>query len=134
MAETVLSMAYTLANDCYAVKQIVAYVASYPSGMDDLKRNLARNLVKLMEVSADLKSQNALAKRSKVAQTTISNYMHPDSYTGAPSLDKVAKLARAYGLESWQLLHPTMGDKAITAEELALYRRLRETIKQAGNR
>jgi len=123
-------MPLTLANDCYGVKQNIAWGAPYAPGMEDIKQILAKNLGKLMKASADLRSQNALAKRSKVAQTTISNYLRPSSYVGAPQLDKIAKLARAYGLDAWQLLHPTMGDKAITAEELALYRRLRDAIKQ----
>lgn len=97
--------------------------------MDDLKETLAANLRRLMDLSPDLKSQAAVAKRSKVAQTTISNYLRPGSYKGAPSLDNIHRLARAYGLEAWQLLHPSMGDKLISAHELELYRRLRATIQ-----
>lgn len=122
-------MSPTLANRCLPVKQGFANNEPYPSAMDDVKQNLARNLAKLMETSADLQSQNALAKRSKVAQTTISNYLKGD-YRGAPQLDKVAKLAKAFGIEAWRLLHPTMGDTRISAEELALYERLRKAIRQ----
>lgn len=98
--------------------------------MEDLREILAANLAKAMDLSPDLKSQSALAKRSKVAQTTIGNYVSK-KYAGSPSLVKVQRLARAFGLETWQLLHPTMGDKTITAAELELYKRLRDTIKAA---
>lgn len=101
--------------------------------MDSLPAILAINLQKAMALSSDLRTQMALSKRSKVAQTTISNYLRPGSYKGAPQLDKVERLARAFGLEAWQLLHPTMGDKVITAAELALYRRLRDTIKASDS-
>lgn len=99
--------------------------------MDDLREILARNLQTLMSKSADMRSQTALAKRAAIAQKTVSNYLSPASYVGAPSLDKVEALARAFGIETWQLLHPTLGDKVITAAELALYEKLREQIKTA---
>lgn len=98
--------------------------------MPDLKHLLARNLQTLMDMSSDVRSQNALAKRSGVAQTTISNYLNPDSYIGYPKLDKIECLAQAFGLEAWNLLHPTMGDKEISAKEIQLYRKWREDLKQ----
>lgn len=98
-----------------------------------LKKDLARNLAKLMAASEDLRSQSALARRSKVAQTTISNYLAPSSYKGSPSLDKIAALAHAFGLEAWHLIHPTMGDREFTAHELALYRRLRKMVVESGD-
>jgi hypothetical protein len=99
--------------------------------MDDLREILAHNLAALMARSADMKTQSALARRSKVSQKTISNYLVAASYTGAPSLGKVEKLARVFGLETWQLIHPTMGDRTITATELAMYQKLRDAIKAA---
>lgn len=101
---------------------------NYHTFMDDLKEILANNLAKLMDLSADVKSQNALARRSKVAQTTIGNYLNPASYKGYPQLGKVEMLAKAFGLEAWNLLHPTMGDKEFTEKEIQFYRRIRETL------
>lgn len=101
-----------------------------PMPINQLKHDLAKNLSILMERSADLRSQNALAKRSKVAQTTIGNYLNPDSYKGAPSLDKMAKLAFALGVETWQLIHPGLGDQEISRKEIELYRRLQKALKQ----
>lgn len=99
--------------------------------MQQIKADLAANLAKLMRVSADLRTQTALAKRSGVAQTTISNYLNPDSYEGAPTLDKIASLAHAFGLEAWHLIHPTMGDREMSAKELDLYRKLRRVLSDA---
>jgi transcriptional regulator with XRE-family HTH domain len=101
-----------------------------PMPINQLKHDLAKNLSILMERSADLRSQNALAKRSKVAQTTIGNYLNPESYVGAPSLDKIAKLAITLGVEPWQLIHPGLGDQEITRKEIELYRRLQKALKQ----
>jgi transcriptional regulator with XRE-family HTH domain len=97
--------------------------------MEDVKEILAKNLAKLMELSVDCKSQNSLAKRSHVAQKTISNYLTAN-YDGFPSLEKVDLLARCFGLSAWQLIHPTMGNAEITAKEIAMYKKMRETLKQ----
>ena len=97
--------------------------------MDDLREILARNLSGLMAKSVDMRSQSALARRARVAQKTISNYLDASSYKGAPSLGKVEKIARAFGIETWQLIHPTLGDRVISAAELALYEKLREQIQ-----
>lgn len=99
--------------------------------MQQIKADLAANLAKLMRVSIDLRTQTALAKRSGVAQTTISNYLNPDSYEGAPTLDKIAALAQAFGLEAWHLIHPTMGDREMSAKELDLYRRLKRVLSES---
>lgn len=98
--------------------------------MDQLKADLAQNLARLMAVSEDLRTQTALAKRSKVAQTTISNYLRPTSYRGSPNLEQIGKLARAFGLEPWHLLHPTMGDREFNRRELDLYRRLKTVLAE----
>jgi transcriptional regulator with XRE-family HTH domain len=98
--------------------------------MADIRHLLAANLAKLMDLSADCKSQNALAKKSKVAQTTIGNYLTPDSYVGYPSLKNIEKLAKCFGLDAWHLIHPTMGDKELTRQEIELYRKMREIIKE----
>lgn len=97
--------------------------------MDNVREILAANLDKLMVMSTDCKSQNALAKRSHVAQKTISNYL-TKSYVGYPSLEKVELLAHCFGLEAWNLIHPTMGDKQISDKEIQMYRRWKEDMRQ----
>ena len=96
----------------------------------DIKNTLAVNLQHLMEESADLKSQNALAKRSKVGQTTIGNYLRPESYRGYPSLEKVEKLARALGVDTWSLIHPTLGSNCLNDKDLEAYRKIRRALEQ----
>lgn len=95
---------------------------------DKARETLARNLRKVMDGSADLRSQAALAKKSGVGQTTIGYMLKADSRVGAPRVDNVEKVANAFGLEAWQLLHPTMGDRILTARELDLYRQFREAL------
>lgn len=99
--------------------------------MKDLREILSNNLKILMALSADCKSQSALAKRSQVAQTTIGNYIN-QNYPGYPNLEKVEMLAKSFGLEAWNLLHHTMGNTEISATEIALYRRMKSTFKELG--
>lgn len=98
--------------------------------MEDIRQIVADNLKKLMDMSADCKSQNALAKRSGVGQTTIGNYLHPARYKGYPTLENIEKIAHCFGLETWNMLHPTLGDKVLKAKEIEMYRRWKEDIKQ----
>lgn len=104
---------------------------NYDRSMKDLRELLAINLKTLMSLSPDCKSQLALSRRSKVAQTTIGNYIN-QSYPGYPNLEKVEMLAHAFGLEAWNLLHHTMGNTEISTQEIALYRRMRKTFNEMG--
>jgi transcriptional regulator with XRE-family HTH domain len=97
--------------------------------MDDIREILATNLKTLMTMSENCKSQNSLAKRSGVAQTTIGNYLNK-TYVGYPNLEKVEMLARSFGLEAWHLLHPTMGNKQLSEVEIRAYMRWRDDMKQ----
>lgn len=97
--------------------------------MDDIREILATNLKSLMDMSVDCKSQNALGKRSKVAQTTVGNYLNK-TYVGYPNLEKVELLARCFGLEAWNLIHPTMGDRVIAAAEIQMYMRWKEDMRK----
>jgi transcriptional regulator with XRE-family HTH domain len=74
---------------------------------------LAGNLKTLMKRNLNLKTQVKLAKRSGVAQTTISNMLNPGtSAMASPKLDSVEKVAQAFGLATWQLLlDPTVGQE-----------------------
>lgn len=76
--------------------------------MNGIKETLAANLAALMRQSATLRTQSALARRSRVAQTTIGNYLNPHSYKGAPSLDKLVRLSSAFKLPVWALLVPDL--------------------------
>jgi len=64
---------------------------------------LAENLERLMNQHPDRSSGPTLAKKSKVAQKTISNVLAGRHDT---QLSTIVRLAKAFGLEAYQLLAP----------------------------
>lgn len=73
---------------------------------------LATNLSRLIAIGGPHglpTSQAELARRSGVAQKTLSNWLAPER-GGAPNLDKLVPVARVYSLEVWQLLIPDLPD------------------------
>jgi transcriptional regulator with XRE-family HTH domain len=98
--------------------------------MDDLRKTIAANIRRLMELSEDCRAQPALAKRSGVSQRTISNMLRPEDHEIWPQLDNLQKIANCFGIETWRLLHPALGDKELSAKEIQMYRRWKEEIAQ----
>lgn len=99
--------------------------------MDKPRVILAQNLTALMAGKIDKESQSALKRRSGVAQATIGRILRKEvNYR----IETVAALARAFNLEPWQLLVPDLDPgnlpvlRAASAEEKALYARLRATV------
>jgi transcriptional regulator with XRE-family HTH domain len=93
-----------------------------------LSQVFARNLAEAMKKAG--MTQEAMAKRSGVAQTTVSLYLRPSDRaptTGkaapSPTLERVGKLAEALGVDAWLLLHP---DIAQALREQEFYRRIEE--------
>ena len=66
---------------------------------------LAANLIRLMEQHATLTSQAKVGARAKVNQKTIGRILHK---TNEPTLEAVSAIAKAFGLECWQLLTPDL--------------------------
>jgi transcriptional regulator with XRE-family HTH domain len=64
---------------------------------------LSQNLLRLMEGHATLKNDSQLAKPAKMDQKTIWRIVNK---MNEPSIDKVEKLAKAFGVEPWELLVP----------------------------
>lgn len=62
-----------------------------------------RNLKLLMATNRHLKSQNQLAKQSKVGQTTISRIIRREQ---EPTLELMEKLIRPFDVLPWQMLIP----------------------------
>jgi transcriptional regulator with XRE-family HTH domain len=104
---------------------------------EGIRKVLKENVAALMAASADLRTQLKLSKRSKVSKGTIDRITTAGTSVG---VDVVAKLAKAFDLEPWQLLvpgldpknhpvlrHPTDAEKKLYAkltsvmEELAAY-------------
>lgn len=90
---------------------------------------LAQNLKALMAAHPELGSQSALKKRSGVAQATIGRILGEEGENAR--IETVERLARAFGLEMWQLLVPGMEPgnppvlQPVTKAERQLYDRLR---------
>lgn len=83
------------------------------------RRVLAANLAKLMAHAAesrrpDLASQNALAiycthRGNKIGQTTVGRIMRAEVNA---EIDTIEAVARAFGLQAWQMLVPGLDPKA----------------------
>ncbi len=92
---------------------------------------LAKNLARLLAIGGTFglpESQAELARRSGVAQKTISNWLDPTRGV-TPVLDKLEMVATVYRLEVWQLLVPDLPDDMLLLGHLkrlvANYRQIR---------
>lgn len=89
---------------------------------------LAENLAKLMSSRPELDSQPKVAARSGLGQTSISRLLRQDASATTDSLDQIA---RAFGMEPWQLLVRGLEPfnmprlKTVPERELELLDRLR---------
>ena len=81
-----------------------------------------------MAKSPDLTTQGALHRRSKVAQSTIDRILGRES---AATVDTLDQLAGAFGLASWQLIHP---QPSLTKDEAEFYARLRALLGEAQSK
>jgi transcriptional regulator with XRE-family HTH domain len=96
-----------LAENCYERKQHIAKHFAYRAGMrkTSARQVLVKNLSRLRDASLSLKTQTQIAEKSGVSQRSVSNLLNCDKpETNAPTLDTIEDVARAYGLEAWQLL------------------------------
>lgn len=100
---------------------------------------LARNLQAWMDDAHGGKgiSQTELAAKAKVAQTSIGYMLHPDTRqptkkgrVPSPTLDSVDRVARYFGKEAWQLIHPRPGETALNAHERAVYEEAMSSISR----
>lgn len=99
----------------------------------DIRHILAVNLQHLLDTDEDLNTMEALSDRTGgvVKPRTITNYLNPDTAPASPNLKMVDAIAKAYKLESWQLLHPTLGKTEISRDDLDLARRVISAIKSS---
>lgn len=75
------------------------------------RETIAANLRMLMEQSSPPLSQHELARKAGVSQKSISNMLDPSRPgVSAGTLDKLDRVAAAFGLTSWHLLVPTLPD------------------------
>lgn len=83
-------------------------------------RSLAENLKALMTANPELDSQSALGRAAKVDQKTIERML---KCLNEPTLEKVEKVAKVFGLTAWQLLTPNLHPRnhpMLAAESAAL--------------
>lgn len=104
---------------------------------EDITKVLARNLKRFMDEGPSPISQNALAKKAKVAQTGIGYMLNPETRQPtksgklpSPTLARIEKVARALGKETWQLLHPDPNQAPLSATERARYQIFEESRKR----
>jgi transcriptional regulator with XRE-family HTH domain len=94
---------------------------------------LRQNLKALMARKDGPATQGQLRRKSGVAQATIGRILSPEGVDAG--IDTVAKIAKAYGLEAWQLMVAGMDPsnppvlRAATKEEQELYDRLRDAAE-----
>lgn len=68
-------------------------------------RVLAVNLHKLIKSGRGPKSQNAIHKKTGIAQSTVGRILSGENNTGVDTMQLIADL---YGLEAWHLLLPNL--------------------------
>lgn len=81
---------------------------------------VAENIRRLLRLGGSVglpSSQAELARRSGVAQTSISNWLD-DTRAVSPTIDKLEAVARVYGLEAWQLMMRGVTDDLALAGHL----------------
>lgn len=104
---------------------------------------LRRNLKALMDKAKrdgqpDLARQLRLGKKAGVGQATIGRILSQEGEDSG--VETVAKLAKAFGLEAWQMMVPGMDPanppvlQPVSKEEQALYQRLRDAAMDYAKR
>lgn len=83
------------------------------------------------------RTQSELFRKSGVAQATIGRILSPEGVDAG--IETVDKIARAYGLEGWQLLVAGMDPtnppvlQPVSKEERAFYDRVRSLYQDTAN-
>jgi transcriptional regulator with XRE-family HTH domain len=98
--------------------------------MSIARKTLRTNLQALMDYKHGPRTQSALHRKSKVAQATIGRILRDSGENARIETDEA--LAKAYGLDAWQLMVPGMDPanppvlRSASKEEAELYDRLRD--------
>lgn len=97
---------------------------------------LQQNLKSLMGTKGGPTSQGELFRKSGVAQATIGRILADGGENAR--IETVSKIAKAYGLEGWQLMIPGMDPanppvlQPVSKEERELWDRLKDLSKDLG--
>lgn len=121
------------ASECKAFLPQIHRQNCLMHGSDEI---LSENLKKLMASRPDLSSQAAVGEKAGIDQRTVGRIINREH---SPSLEKIQGLAKAFGLQPWQILSADFGAAplsfgALDAYEASLitaFRLLPETDKRA---
>ena len=98
---------------------------------------LADNLRAAMEAHPEVRgNQSALARRAQVRQTNIGYMLNPASRAptksgkSSPTLDSIDAVARALGMQTWQLIYPDPYSRPVTDEEIKLWKQIERNFAQ----
>jgi transcriptional regulator with XRE-family HTH domain len=134
------SIAAKIAKYCYECKQPIASNGweiphvSPVTAEKPITVVIAENLAHYMERAGV--TQDALAQKSGVGQTTVGLYLHPErrlpSKSGklpSPKVTELAQIAAALEIELWQIMRPVLNDaeRDFHAKVEAAYRGLMST-------
>lgn len=97
---------------------------------------LARNLKQLMDDHDPPLSQNELAKKTGVRQTSIGLMLNPEKRlptksgkVPSPTLAQIAKGAAHFNKKAWQLLHPNPAQAPLSDAERQRYQAFEAAMK-----
>ncbi len=95
------------------------------------RKILAENLTALMKYHEDASSQKAVRDKSRVGGGTFDGAVNATSNT---TLDSLEKLARAFGLQPYQLLIPDLDPKnpliaRLPPNEKAFYKNIEDNLR-----
>jgi transcriptional regulator with XRE-family HTH domain len=89
------------------VKTSVPHTSRQTANVEkDPSKILSENLTWLMQTSRELTSQAKIGAKAGIDQKTVGRILNRDH---SPTLDKLASVAAAFGVEVWQLLAPRLG-------------------------
>jgi len=129
--------AFILPDTLGIVKADIGRPIYYPKPMktrknagpgEEARKILADNLNALMERFPQYGSERLLGDAAKVGKGSIGNMRRPDLGV-IPTLDNIAKVAKVFQLEAWQLLHRDMPKRAMTERELEMYEAIERAYK-----
>lgn len=106
-----------------------------PENASAILNIVADNLERLRARHVSLNTQSAIGREAKVDQKTVGRILNK---AHEPQINIIAKLAKAFGLETWQLLVPNLDPQnppsLVSKDERELYERLREEITKQADR
>lgn len=102
----------------------------------DAAQALSANLRKAMSAHKQLNSAAALGARCGVAATSIGYMLSPKRRAptkkgaSSPTLANIEKVARALGMQAWQLIYPDPENMPVSTREQQLHAELEKNFRE----